>query len=103
MGVALFLEPLVEYDLKRPTFSRPVYNSGVFSGLPGNRVDSTARQRTGSYSKDPVQRLAKVRVAGSNPVVRSKLQSAVQSSNLGCPCTGTSESDPTCTNWDPVS
>ena len=35
-------------------------------------MDRAARYRTGNHSKDLVQRLAKVRVAGSNPVVCSK-------------------------------
>ena len=51
--------------------SRPLYYGASFGGLRGNRVGRTACQWTGNYDKDPGQHLAKVGVAGSNPVVRS--------------------------------
>jgi hypothetical protein len=52
--------------------SRPVYNRARLAGTPGNWVDRTPRRRTGRRGKDRDQRIAKVRVAGSNPVVRSR-------------------------------
>lgn len=51
--------------------SRPLYNSEGSGGLPGNWVDAVAGQRTRNYDKDVDQHLAKVGVAGSDPVVRS--------------------------------
>ena len=55
-----------------PIDSRSLYNSGESAGLGGNWVDRTAGQRTGDNSVDENRHLAKVRVAGSNPVFRSK-------------------------------
>ena len=52
--------------------SRPVYNRGESGGLGGNWPDGAAGQGTGENSVDGVNHLAKVRVAGSNPVFRSK-------------------------------
>jgi hypothetical protein len=52
--------------------SRPLYNRGESGGLGGNWVDRTAGQGTGENPVDEYCHLAKVRVAGSNPVFRSK-------------------------------
>jgi hypothetical protein len=50
--------------------SRPLYNRSEFSGRAGNWADGTAGQGTGT---DYLRHLAKVGVAGSNPVFRSKV------------------------------
>jgi hypothetical protein len=52
--------------------SRPLYNRGEFNGLGGNSVDEAAGQGTGENSVDGNRHLAKVGVAGSNPVFRSR-------------------------------
>jgi hypothetical protein len=54
------------------TRSRPLYNRGGSGGLGGNWMDSSAGQGTGENPVDGFRHLAKVRVAGSNPVFRSK-------------------------------
>jgi hypothetical protein len=51
--------------------SRPLYYGVSFSGFRGNWVDRAAFQWPENDDKDPGQHLAKVGVAGSNPVVRS--------------------------------
>ena len=56
----------------RRTGSRPLYNRVEFSGLGGNWMERTALQRTGVDPLDQSRNVAKVRVAGSNPVVRSR-------------------------------
>jgi hypothetical protein len=53
--------------------SRPLYNRGESGGLGGNWLDGTAGQRFGENPVDEYCHLAKVRVAGSNPVFRSKM------------------------------
>jgi hypothetical protein len=52
--------------------SRPLYNRDESSGLGGNWVDGTPGQRTVANATDGFCHLAKVGVAGSNPVFRSK-------------------------------
>ena len=52
--------------------SRPLYHSDGLAGHNGNWVDGTARRRTEADLQDETRHLAKVRVAGSNPVFRSK-------------------------------
>jgi hypothetical protein len=52
--------------------SRPLYYGGGLSGRGGNWVDRSARQGTGQDPVDENPHLAKVRVAGSNPVFRSR-------------------------------
>jgi len=52
--------------------SRPLYYSDEWDGRAGNREDGTARHRTRTDPQDENRHLAKVRVAGSNPVFRSK-------------------------------
>jgi hypothetical protein len=63
---------------------RPLYNRGVFSGLAGNWVDEAAGQGIGENPVDGFRDLAKVGVAGSNPVFRSKRpgQRLARGSNL---------------------
>jgi hypothetical protein len=61
---------LINYS--RLGHSRPLYNGEEFSGLGGNWVDGTADQGTGKNLVDGNRHLAKVGVAGSNPVFRSK-------------------------------
>jgi hypothetical protein len=56
----------------RSAVSRPLYNRGESGGLSGNWPDVAAGQGTGVNPVDGVNHLAKVRVAGSNPVFRSK-------------------------------
>jgi hypothetical protein len=51
--------------------SRALYYSGELSGGGGNWVDRTARQGSAADHRDEKPHLAKVRVAGSNPVFRS--------------------------------
>jgi hypothetical protein len=51
--------------------SRALYYSDGLGGRPGNWLDRSARLGTGANPKDQIQHLAKVRVAGSNPVFRS--------------------------------
>jgi hypothetical protein len=53
--------------------SRPLYNSDEFGGHGGNWVDVSAGQGTGTVSVEPIRHLAKVGVAGSNPVFSSKV------------------------------
>ena len=53
------------------TDSRALYYSDGLGGRSGNWVDGTARQGTGADPNDENHHLAKVRVAGSNPVFRS--------------------------------
>ena len=62
--------------------SRPIYYGTLFDGLAGNWVDRTPAQQTRYDWEDAVQRIAKVRVAGSNPVVRSE-EVAVQMVYIG--------------------
>ncbi len=52
--------------------SRALYYRGEQTGLVGNGVDGTARQGSQAHRGDERQHLAKVRVAGSNPVFRSR-------------------------------
>jgi hypothetical protein len=54
--------------------SRPLHNRGGFDGFGGNWVDRTAGQGTGRIAVDGYCHLAKVGVAGSNTVFRSKGQ-----------------------------
>ncbi len=51
--------------------SRPLYYGAGLSGPGGDRVEGTSRQGTGPDPNDGKHHLAKVRVAGSNPVFRS--------------------------------
>jgi Aldo/keto reductase family len=51
--------------------SRPLYNRAGLGGRDGNSVDRTARQGRGTNLWHEDHHLAKVRVAGSNPVFRS--------------------------------
>jgi hypothetical protein len=53
-------------EVDRSTTER---NRGLW---PDEGMDKTARQRPGGHRLEAIQDLAKVRVAGSNPVVRSK-------------------------------
>ncbi len=55
------------------TRSRPLYYGGGRSGQGGNLVDRTAPQGSGAHPQGENHHLAKVRVAGSNPVFRSIL------------------------------
>jgi hypothetical protein len=48
------------------------YYRGGCGGRAGNWVDGIALRRTGAELQDQNRHLAKVGVAGSNPVVRSK-------------------------------
>jgi hypothetical protein len=50
---------------------RPLYYGAGLSGRGGNWVDGTSRQGTRPDPNDGKHHLAKVRVAGSNPVFRS--------------------------------
>jgi len=52
--------------------NRPLYYSAGLAGRSGNWVDGTAFRWTGADVQDENRHLAKVRVAGSNPVFRSK-------------------------------
>ncbi len=52
---------------------RPLYHRGGLSGRDENWVDGTASQGTGQSLVDKIHHLAKVRVAGSNPVFGSKI------------------------------
>ncbi len=53
--------------------SRPIYYSDELGGRGGNLVDRTAPRRIRqTWMTDENQHLAKVRVAGSNPVFRSQ-------------------------------
>ena len=51
--------------------SRALYYSDELNGRAGNWVDGTAPHRARRTSTDEDPHLAKVRVAGSNPVFRS--------------------------------
>jgi hypothetical protein len=51
---------------------RALYYGGGLGGRTGNGADTTARRETGADQRDKIPHLAKVRVAGSNPVFRSK-------------------------------
>ena len=51
--------------------SRPFYYGDGLGGRGGNWVDGTARRGTAAGHRDENPHLAKVRVAGSNPVFRS--------------------------------
>jgi hypothetical protein len=51
--------------------SRALYYRGELHGRGGNWVDGTASQRTRPTQRYENHHLAKVRVAGSNPVFRS--------------------------------
>ena len=66
----------VSYD-SRPSNascnSRALYYSGGLGGRGGNWVDGRPRSGTGTEHQDQFQHVAKVRVAGSNPVFRSKV------------------------------
>ena len=53
-------------------FSRPLYYSGGLGERGGIWVDGTARQGNAVGHRDEKHHLAKVRVAGSNPVFRSR-------------------------------
>lgn len=68
VGVVALGESISLSEAAAMARSRPVYNGPSLSGLRGNWVDRTARQRTGSYSKDRGQRLAeapRVRIPSS--------------------------------------
>jgi len=52
--------------------SRPLYHGADLAVLLDDTPDKTAGERTSRYLMDPKIRLAKVGVAGSNPVVRSR-------------------------------
>jgi len=51
--------------------SRALYYRGGCSGRGGNWVDGIARQGSGANPEDEKHHLAKLRVGGSNPVLRS--------------------------------
>jgi len=57
--------------INRGPVSRPLYYSDGSDGRTGNWVDGTALRQTGADLQDANRHLAKVRVAGSNPVFRS--------------------------------
>ena len=62
-----------ELSVARGSDSRPLYYySDELGGLGGNWLDGAADQGTGWNPMDGNRHLAKVGVAGSNPVVRSK-------------------------------
>ena len=65
--------------------SRPLYYGVEFVELPGPSVDGGAAQRICLDAADELKHLAKVRVAGSNPVFRSIVagQSGFSNSRLG--------------------
>jgi hypothetical protein len=63
--------------------SRPLYYGAGLSGRGGNWVDATATQGTDRDIVDENHHLAKVRVAGSNPVFRSILPGRRHFFNLG--------------------
>ena len=60
-------------SLVRLSDSRSLYYTDVFSGRGGNRVDGTALQGSRQTQTNENPHLAKVRVASSIPVFRSKL------------------------------
>ena len=78
MGITCHCEqrPVAGLELlvvARPAIgSRPLYYSDGLAGRSGNWVDGTALRRTGADLQDEIRHLAKVRVAGSNPVFRSR-------------------------------
>jgi hypothetical protein len=55
-----------------PIGSRALYYRVVFSGMSGNWADRTAGSGTRQTHTDDPHHIAKVRVSGSNPVIRSK-------------------------------
>ena len=65
--------------------SRALYYRGELRGQAGNWVDGTAPHETGQTQKDENPRLAKVWVAGSNPVFRTKALLVVEARTCS-PC-----------------
>ena len=70
-------------DHSRLGRSRPLYSGDEFSGLRGNWVDGSALQGIVGNHTDAIRHVAKVRVAGSNPVFRSNTNSGLSWENVG--------------------